>query len=139
MLSDIDILDEFYPLVKDLPLLAEVSGVLSNRGRPTGSDKEDVVISILANDGAGQIQKAFVNVRVYVSDLKNDVTKDWELNKQRCRKLCELSKPLFTLKGNGWIIRETESSQRVLPSGVQFQDGHTEHFIYNKLYVEFSN
>lgn len=139
MISDIDILDEFYMLMKEMPLLSEVTGRLSNKGRPTGSAKEDVVISILANEGAGGIQKAFVNIRVYVSDVYNAQTKDWEMDKARCRTLSALCKPIFDLKGDNWIIRRDQSSQRVLPTDAPFQDGHTEHFIYNKLYVELAN
>ena len=71
MKSDIEIQKFVYHKIKGTDLERNVTGKLSDRGRPNKSDKEDIVISILANEGCGQIQRAYVNVNVYVSDQWN--------------------------------------------------------------------
>lgn len=95
MKSDIDIAKFVYHKIKGTDLERNVTGKLSDRGRPNKSDKEDIVISILANEGCGQIQRAYVNVNVYISDQWNARTKAWEKNTQRVGELCELCKFLF--------------------------------------------
>lgn len=95
MKSDIDIAKFVYHKIKGTDLERNVTGKLSDRGRPNKSDKEDIVISILANEGCGQIQRAYVNVNVYVRDQWNARTKAWEKNTQRVGELCELCKFLF--------------------------------------------
>lgn len=139
MMSDEEIKDFLYSAIKGLELSADVTGKISKRGRPNGSDKEDVVISILANDGCGEMQTAFANVNVYVSDEWNDSTNSWEEATVRLRELCNLSKPLFDLYGNGWRVDASKSSQRIHSTNVTFEDGHSEHFINNKLYLEICN
>lgn len=64
MKSDIEIQKFVYHKIKGTDLERNVTGKLSDRGRPNKSDKEDIVISILANEGCGQIQRAYVNVNV---------------------------------------------------------------------------
>lgn len=78
MKSDIEIAKFVYHKIKGTELERNVSGKLSDRGRPNKSDKEDIVISVLANEGCGQIQRAYVNVNIYVKDLWNSETKTWE-------------------------------------------------------------
>lgn len=75
MKSDIEIQKFVYHKIKGTSLEQNVSGKLSDRGRPNKSDKEDIVISVLANEGCGQIQRAYVNVNIYVSDQWNEETK----------------------------------------------------------------
>ena len=139
MKSDIEIAKWVYRRIKDSELAAAVTGKLSDRGRPAGSTLEDIVVSVLASDGSGDAQTAFVNVNVYVSDLWNSNTKAWERDTIRVGELCELSKSLFTLFGGDFRVVPKQSSQRVLPTGVTFEDGHTEHFINNKLFIKISN
>lgn len=66
MKSDIEIAKFVYHKIKGTELECNVSGKLSDRGRPNKSDKEDIVISVLANEGCGQIQRAYVNI-IYMS------------------------------------------------------------------------
>ena len=139
MKSDIEIAKWVYRNIKGSELATAVTGKLSDRGRPAGSTLEDIVVSVLANDGSGDSQTAFVNVNVYVSDLWNSNTKAWERDTIRVGELCELSKSLFTLFGGDFRVVPKQSSQRVLPTGVTFEDGHTEHFINNKLFIKISN
>lgn len=139
MKSDIEIKKFVYRQIKGSALETEVSGVLSDRGRPADSEKEDIVIAVLANEGCGQIQRSYVNVNVYVSDQWNAATKAWEIDTVRVGKLCELCKFLFTIRWEEYHTVPSKCSQKTEPTGVTFQDGHTEHFINNKLYIEICN
>ncbi len=139
MKSDIDIQKWLYQKIKGTALQKTVSGTLSDRGRPNGSELEDIVISILANEGAGDIQTAYVNVNIYVKDQWNKERNAWELDTLRVGQLCELSKFLFKQFGDGFRVSDKDSSQKVMPTGVVFQDGHTEHQINNKLFIKISN
>lgn len=139
MKSDIEIEKFVYHNIKGSELASSVSGKLSDRGRPNGSDNEDITISVLANEGCGQIQRAYVNVNVYVSDQWNAGTKAWEKDTERVGVLCGLCKFLFYLHDSDYHTVPKECSQKVAPTGVAFEDGHTEHFINNKLYIEINN
>lgn len=139
MKSDIEIAKFVYRWIKGSDLERNVTGKLSDRGRPNKSDKEDIVISILANEGCGQIQRAYVNVNVYVRDQWNAGTKAWEKNTVRVGELCELCKFLFNLCEDMIRTDSEKCRQKTEPTGVTFEDGHTEHFINNKLYIEILN
>lgn len=67
MKSDIRIKIDIYRFIKGSTLEGMVNGKLTYRKRPKGSDKEDIIISVLANKN-GQIQDAIVNVNIYVKD-----------------------------------------------------------------------
>ncbi len=129
MKSDIDIKDDIYHHIKGSELEKMVTGKLSKTLRPAKSDKEDIVISILANSNT-EIQEAFVNVNIYVADLLRN--EQYEENTIRLRKLCNASKKLFEV-GRGNSYRFTLEEQRVME--VQ---GTNEHFINNKLLYKFS-
>ena len=139
MKSDIEVSKFVYHKIKDSDLEKNVTGKLSDRNRPNLSDKEDIVISILANEGCGQIQRAYVNVNIYVSDQWNEETKAWERDTVRVGELCELSKFLFSLRKGEYHTVPSQCNQKTMPTGVSFEDGHTEHFINNKLYIEINN
>lgn len=139
MKSDIEIQKFVYRKIKGTDLEQNVSGKLSDRGRPNKSNKEDVVISVLANEGCGQIQRAYVNVNVYVSDKWNADTKAWEMDTGRVGELCNLSKFLFSIRKGDFHTVPSECSQKTMPGNVSFEDGHTEHIINNKLYIEINN
>ena len=139
MKSDIDIAKFVYHKIKGTDLERNVTGKLSDRGRPNKSDREDIVISVLANEGCGQIQRAYVNVNVYIRDQWNARTKAWEKNTQRVGELCELCKFLFFIRKDEYHTVPSNCSQKTNPTGVSFEDGHTEHFINNKLYIEINN
>lgn len=124
MKSDIDIKDDIFMFIKGSELENSVTGKLSKTIRPSNSNDEDIVISILSNQNA-QIQEAFINVNIYVSDLIRDGQS--EENTIRLRELCNLSKNLLEV-GRGNDFRFQLDSQRVM----QVQ-GKDEHFINNKL------
>lgn len=125
MKSDIDIKDDIYNHIKGSALERAVTGKLCKASkRPSGSDMEDIVISILDN-GSGQIQEAFVNVNIYVKDNIRDGQA--EMNDTRCRELCRTAIDVLEV-GRGAGFRFTLDKQRVMPV-----NGKDEHFINNKL------
>lgn len=124
MKSDIDIKDDVYLFIKSSDLYNAVDGKLSKTKRPTKSNKEDIIISILSNRNA-QIQEAFVNVNIYVKDLARD--NQTEENTIRLRELCKLAENVLKV-GRGNDYRFVLSSQRVFPV-----EGKNEHFINNRL------
>lgn len=125
MKSDIEIKDDIYNHIKGSALDRAVTGKLCKASkRPSGSDKEDIVISILDN-GSGQIQQAFINVNIYVKD--NIRNRQAEVNDPRCRELCKIAIEVLKV-GRGAGFRFTLDKQRVMPV-----NGKDEHFINNKL------
>lgn len=124
MKTDIDIKDDIYAHLKNSDLVKEITGVLRKTKRPDNSVKEDIIISVLANQN-GQIQEAFVNVNIYVGDLYRE--NQYEENYPRLRKLCKMADTLLKV-GRGNDYRFTLDSQRVLEV-----DGKNEHCINNKL------
>lgn len=139
MKSDIDIQKWLYHKIKGTELHDSATGILSDRGRPNGSEDEDIVIAVLANEGAGQVQTAYVNVNIYVSDIWNAVIGAWERDTVRISELCGLSRFLYNLYGDEFRVSAKDSSSKILPTGATFQDGHTEHVINNKLFIQICN
>ena len=125
MKSDGKIKTIVFGVIKGSALEAAVSGKLSKRGRPAGSDLEDIVVSVLDN-GSGQMQEAFVNVNIYVPDIQ-DNTQAHVINDVRVDALCELAIELLNVY-NGGSFRFTIDKQRVFKV-----DGKNEHFINNRL------
>ena len=132
MKTDIDIKDDVYMLVSESALAVKITGAISKTLRPANSRKEDVVISILANNNE-RPQSAYVNVNVYVPDsaVKYDVddqtVTQYEEDSARLREICNLCKELFeTYVGDTYRI--TLDSQRVLSSS-----DDSAHIVNNKL------
>lgn len=124
MKSDIDIKDDVYAHIKGSALEKAVNGKLSKTKRPNNSSKEDIVISVLANQN-GQIQEAFVNVNIYVADnIRNGQAEE---NTIRCRELCKIAEEILSV-GHGESYRFVLDEQRVMEV-----NGRNEHFINNKL------
>lgn len=86
MKSDIDIKDAIYDLIKGSSLAEAVNGELLKTRRPKNSEKEDIVISVVANEGV-QSQEAVVNVNIYVED--NILDGQPEEDSIRCRVLSQ--------------------------------------------------
>lgn len=140
MKSDIEILKFFRRGIARLPLSFSVGGSLSDRGRPAGSDKEDIVLSVLASESAGQMQTAFVNVNIYVRDVYNEGTRSWERDTLRCSEICDMAKAVYLLRGGDFICDMSGSTPpRVIATGVEFEDGHTEHCVSCKIFVRINN
>lgn len=125
MKNDIAIKTDVFKRIKGSGLEREITGVVRKTGkRPKGSKNEDIVISMLANQN-GQIQKATVNVNIYVA--ANIVNGQAEEQTKRLDVLCDLASSLFEVfRGDGFRARLLE--QRVLEI-----DGADEYVINNKI------
>jgi len=69
IISDIEAKDVLYDFIKKSDLSASVDGGLYKDARPLNSDKEDIVIAVIARD-AKQLQEFIVNVNIFVADMK---------------------------------------------------------------------
>lgn len=131
MKNEMEIKDDIYHLLKDSDLIKNVTGKLSKTLRPDGSDKEDVVISVLGENPDVQVQELYLNVNVYVSDVKRD--NQYEENTIRLKELMTLSKNAFDLaKGKGYRITLADQKSYEVP-------GKNEHFINNKILYHYCN
>lgn len=132
MKSDIFIKDDVYALIKNSPLASTVTGKICKQGvRPKGSDKEDVVIAVVANLN-GQIQEAVVNVNIYVAD---DIKSDGQNQEAtiRLRELCRIASETLEV-GSGEDFRFNLESQRV----IEVADTK-EHVINNRIIYKHIN
>lgn len=133
MKSDIEIKDDIFEHIQSSGLMEHLSGTLEKTVRPKGSDREDVVISILANDVDRDrgVQEAFVNVNIYVADI--DVDGQMQENDPRLREVCRLSEEILDTGGIGKDYTFHLDKQRV--HGVD--DAH-EHIVNNKLFYQLT-
>ena len=88
MKSDGAIKTDVYRYINESGFMNNVNGKLSKTMRPHNSQKEDVVISILANEGT-QLQTAIINVNIYIQD--QDVDGQFEENTIRVDEICKLA------------------------------------------------
>jgi hypothetical protein len=125
MKTDIEIKTDVFKHIQGSSLANEVTGVIRKTGkRPHNSKKEDIVISMLANQN-GQLQRATVNVNIYVA--ANIVDNQAEEATLRLEKLCKMAAELFDVfRGNDY--RAILLEQRVME--VQNAD---EYVINNKI------
>lgn len=137
MKTDIDIKDDIWRVIKKSPLFKEVTGELKKTSvRPKESCKEDIVISVLANN-IRQKQMAYVNVNIYVAD--NYVDGQNEENSERLRRLCNMAFSVFeNVRGVDFRLSLTDPNfdcgQRVIES-----EGTLEHVINNKILYQIIN
>lgn len=130
MISVIDIKDIVYSIVKSSDLAQAVSGIVSKTIRPTSSEKEDIIISVLDNEGC-QMQQFILNVNIYVSDLVKE--KDYIEDSARIRLLCSKAIQLFES-----IVKENwrcELQKQV----VLKVEGKNEHCINNRILINYLN
>lgn len=137
MINEMDIKDDVYHLLKGsalmqgLDAIKGVSGKLSKTLRPYNSDEEDVVITVLTAIPNGQVQEVYLNVNVYVPDIKRD--DQYEENTIRLRELMILSDEAFKLaKGERYRLTLAEQKAYAVP-------GKNEHFINNKILYQYCN
>lgn len=131
MKSDYDIKTDVYKALLNSPIKGAVSGELKKTKRPINSDKEDIVISVLANRTA-QKQEAFVNVNVYVKDL--DIKGQYEENGPRIGQLCQLCFQSLMVRDKDFRLSvDTENGQQVIDV-----DGGW-HMINNKVLYQIIN
>ena len=125
MKNDIQIKTDVLKHIQGSELERAITGVVRKTGkRPAGSKNEDIIISMLANAN-GQLQKATVNVNIYVA--ANVVNGQAEEQTKRLDELCGLSSVLFDVfRGDGFRARLLE--QRVFEV-----EGTNEYVINNKI------
>ena len=129
MKSDGAIKTDVYRYIKASGFMNNVNGKLSKTLRPHNSREEDVVISILANEGT-QLQTAIVNVNIYIQD--NDVDGQFEENCIRVEEICKLS----------WNLLETFRTSEYAAHAIE-QRGYAtssgEHVINNQIEYKLIN
>ncbi len=109
--------------------MKSVNGKLSKTKRPHNSHAEDVVISILANEGT-QLQTAVVNVNIYIQD--NDVDGQFEENTIRLDEICQKSWKLLEM------FRTDEYSAHAIEQRV-YETSSGEHVINNQVEYKLIN
>lgn len=92
ILSEIEIKEAFFTLIKASGLSEMITGEVYRDKRPINSKVEDVVISVLTT-GAGQIQPFILNINVYVPDIKRG--KEFIYNDDRVKPLMRKSLDLL--------------------------------------------
>lgn len=126
MKSDGAIRTDIYHYMKDSELVNNVSGVLSKKGRPAKSHSEDIVISILSNEGV-QTQVAIINVNIYVQD--EDVEGQFEEKTLRVEELCKESWSLlesfctdqYVARAISQRVYSTNSGEHVINNQVEYK------------------
>lgn len=131
MRNEMEIKDDVYHLLKGSDLMKNVSGKLSKTIRPADSTKEDVVISVLTPNPNRQVQEVYLNINVYVADIKRGT--QYEENTARLRELMTISeKTLKLARGMHYRLTLEEQKSYDVP-------GKNEHFINNKVLYQFCN
>jgi len=131
MKSDIEIKMDVFDRIKGSELASEVTGVVRHTGkRPPNSKKEDIIITMLANEN-GQIQTATVNVNIYVA--ANIVNNQAEEKTLRLKKLCSLSSGLFN------VFRGKDFRARLIQQRVYEVNGADEYVINNRIEYKHNN
>lgn len=126
MKSDGSIKTDIYKHIHQSGFMSNVNGRLSKTKRPHNSHQEDVVISILANEGT-QTQTAIINVNIYIQDLHRDG--QFEENTIRIDDLCVKSwKVLESFRTNEYVahaigqrVFATESGEHIINNQVEYK------------------
>lgn len=136
MRSDEEIADDIYSHINASNLKTAVTGTIESDGeRTVGSTKEDIVINIISNGLAKDVQEATVAVNIYVKDI--NVNGQWRKNRKRIKALATIAKEVLKLGGLGKDYTFRLESQRVFK--VEEIDNPHEHFINNKLSYQLLN
>ena len=129
--TDIDIKDYLYGWLSGSSLADMVTGAVYKDWRPLNSDKEDIVVAVLARDAGSQMQEATVNVNVYVPDVRRG--KEAVENTPRLRELCAEAASLLAYRHTGDCIVELAEQEVMKVNGIDW------HAINNRLRVRFNN
>lgn len=129
MKSDGAIRTDVYRHINRSGFMKSVNGKLSKTKRPHNSYKEDVVISILANEGT-QLQTAILNVNIYVQDYNID--NQFEENTQRVDDLCEKSwKLLECFRTDEYVARVVNQRVYAVETGEHVINNQVEYKLIN--------
>lgn len=131
MRNEMEIKDDVYHLLKGSPLMKAVTGKLSKTVRPADSTEEDVIISVLTPNPNSQVQEIYLNINVYVADVKRGT--QYEENTVRLRELMTIAEQTLRLAhGKHYRLTLGEQKSYDVP-------GRNEHFINNKVLYQFCN
>lgn len=126
-----NIFDDIYQHIKASSMMQTCTGVLTDM-RPAASTKEDVTIEVVPGQ-MGQIQLAYVNVRIYVQDIQ--VNGQWQMNKARLRQLEALAATVLDHQRQNMDYRFSIDSMDTSPS----YEGKNEHIIKTRLFYQTCN
>ena len=129
--TDIDIKDDIYGWLTGSTLAGMLSGSVYKDQRPLNSDKEDIVISVLARDAGSQVQYATVNVNIYVPDVRRG--QEAVENQTRLRTLSTEAASLFEYKNDKGAVYELDSQEILAVNGTDW------HVINNQLKIRYNN
>lgn len=129
--TDIDIKDGIFDWLREAPFVGALSGSLYKDRRPLNSDKEDIVIAVLARDAGPQIQLATVNVNIYIPDVRRG--KEAVEDAPRLREISRLAADYMEYHNFGRGIYELDSQEILKANGIDW------HVINNRLSVRFNN
>lgn len=131
MKNELEIKTDIFQVLKASALANVVSGRISKDGRDDYTTSEDIEISVLSEVPTIQLQEVYVNVNIYVSDLKRGTR--FVEDSIRLNQLCKIALNVFTLC-RGKDFRISLASQKVFKV-----NGRDEHFINNKVLYQFCN
>lgn len=126
MRSDGAVKTDIYKYINQSGFMGNVNGKLSKTKRPHNSKAEDVVISILANEGT-QLQTAVLNVNIYIQDF--DVDGQFEENTIRIDEVCDkawnLLESFHTDEYHAHAIEQrvyaTDSGEHIINNQVEYK------------------
>lgn len=129
--TDIDIKDGLYNWLKNSATVGMVSGSLYKDQRPLNSEKEDIVISVLARDAGSQVQYATANINIYVPDVRRG--KEAVEDTARLRALSAKAAEEMEYCHLGSAIYELASQEIYKVNGIDW------HVINNRISIRFCN
>ena len=129
MKSDGSIKTDVYRYINESGFMSNVNGKLSKTMRPHNSHKEDVVISILANEGT-QLQTAIINVNIYIQD--QDVDGQFEENTIRLEEICIMAWNLLeTFRTGKYVAHAIEQRVYATKTGEHVINNQVEYKLIN--------
>lgn len=129
--TDIDIKDSLWSWLSSSSLASAVSGRVYKDKRPLNSEKEDIIIAIIARDADRQMQEAIANVNIYVPDIRRE--QEAVEDTQRLRQLCTAAAELLEYRHVGDGIYELSSQEVMKANGTDW------HVINNRLRIRYNN
>lgn len=129
--TDIDIKDDIYGWLSGSALVGLISGKVYKDARPMNSDKEDIVISVLARDAGPQVQYATVNINIYVPDLRRGQEAVEDI--PRLRTLSTSAATLLEYKNANGAVYELDSQEILAVNGTDW------HVINNQMKIRYNN
>jgi len=129
--TDIDIKDELWEWVSASDLASAISGKVYKDQRPINSDKEDIIVAVIARTAGAQRQDATANVNIYVPDLRRG--QEAIEDTTRLRTLCTTAASAFEYRTTGDAIYELDSQEVMKANGADW------HIINNRIRIRYNN